>query len=353
MNTKKITVALIVIVTLISSIPSTGKDSDVIEEVSTFDTGIGCWDVQYFNNLLYVTDFFTGLHILNVSDLKNPFEIANYRVGNGGTHKFIIDDQKAYLPDWSDVLEIVSISDPNGPKLLGSYMGNGQSYDIALHDSIAFIAYEEQGLLILNISDPCKPSKISMLSCGEITHVIYHKGYVFATEIDTGLHLIEVKDPKNPLLVKTFPKYNGIGCIVNNIAYTSSTKNAGAILNISNIEEPTELGKLPNINYICQIKVINKIAFIAAYEQGILIANVTDNTYPYFIGQYSSENPSTAVEVAENVVYGTFKNLGLRIFQINLVNRTSIHVSSTEINFFLILVTMFSISSLKFLTRKM
>ncbi|MBL7094393.1 T9SS type A sorting domain-containing protein [candidate division KSB1 bacterium] len=119
--------------------------------------------IQVQNNYLYGT---TGndLHILDVNDANNIFEVGTYTSTNGNIIEIVIYENFVYLLTVSEnqsLLEIVNISDPNSPvKESGEYIfpGSGRDFCLLPDSMFALVAYNvdetDHGFQILDISDP-------------------------------------------------------------------------------------------------------------------------------------------------------------------------------------------------------
>jgi len=103
------------------------------------------------------------LHILDVADPNNIFEVGIYSSANGNIIEIVIYENFAYLLTVNEnqsLLEIVNISDPNSPtKETGEYIFPGTGRDICLYpdNMFALAAYfvdeTDQGFQIIDFSD--------------------------------------------------------------------------------------------------------------------------------------------------------------------------------------------------------
>lgn len=176
----------------------------------------------------------------NASTAVSP---ANPGVG-GSMARFTINNQHLYMIDQQD-MHIVSITDPANP-MLGSKINIGRGIEtIFPYDSLIFIGAND-GMSIYDVSSPLSPTRLSRFnhvrSCdpvvtdGRYAYVTLRSGTEcqgFTNQLD----VIDIQDPVNPQLVKTYPMYNPYGLSISNKRLFICDGDAGLkIYNASNVE---------------------------------------------------------------------------------------------------------------------
>ncbi|MGA3298053.1 MAG: hypothetical protein ABSD41_11460 [Candidatus Bathyarchaeia archaeon] len=173
-----------------SIIDVTSPDSpEVLSQIRAPD-GTHSHKVRVSGNIMLVNNepmrgvdsFEPGLRIFDVKDLSDPKELAFFRTGGRGVHRFSIDEEKhlAYLSAGADgyvgnILRVVNFSDPKNPRedwrwwLPGQWKAGGEKPDNAeimlhlaiIHEQRAYLAYWDAGFIILNISNTDAPQIVS------------------------------------------------------------------------------------------------------------------------------------------------------------------------------------------------
>ena len=72
----------------------------------------------------------------------------------------MLADGRLYVVNGSGLLEIVDISDPGGPRLLGSYDSPGRPQRVAVTGSTVYLADGRAGLQVVDVSDPANATVI-------------------------------------------------------------------------------------------------------------------------------------------------------------------------------------------------
>ncbi len=71
-------------------------------------------------------------------------------------------------------------------------------------DDVLYLADQRTGLQILDVSDPAAPVLLGRLqSLGGIERVAVDDGRVFCACVDSTLHVVDVSDPATPLALGT------------------------------------------------------------------------------------------------------------------------------------------------------
>lgn len=209
------------------------------------DLGDSVQDVQVMGDLAFVAAGTAGLHIIDVSDPRQPFIISSYDTPGFANSLFVLDDY-VYLAaggaglliidvsdpttpvnvsvsetpgwDWSvfvasgyafvasgeDGLRVVEIADPSAPLITGSISIHNDANDVYIVDDLIYVAAGSGGLQIIDISDPLDPTEVTSMDTGYARRVVVDNGFAYvATERD-GVLVLDISNPANPARVKLF-----------------------------------------------------------------------------------------------------------------------------------------------------
>jgi len=204
------------------------------------------------NQFLYVGYFgndMDGMRIYNITSPANPTEVYNYQ--DGAIYYITVSNNLAYVgANWGRELQILNVSDPANPALIGAYeMPNEiQAKDIALSGDYAFLAATESGLVVMNVSNPSSPQFVTSYDTPDYSFGITISGTT-ALLSDLSMSLtgaairaFNISNPASPQLLGSFPA-NATGIEVSgNYAYASDIVNGLRVLDITNPANISEVG---------------------------------------------------------------------------------------------------------------
>ncbi len=222
----------------------------------------------------------SGLQVVDISIPENPRSIGTYRVSNA--HTLDMGNTYAYLLA-SDSLLIIDISNPRNPNRMGVYPGNFS--DLKVRENFAYLCefhpWRGWGLRILNISNPTNPVPRGFCPLGPLYHIAVCSSYAYLDGwggTAYGLFVVDISDTSNPRHVSFVPFDTGW--------------NGG-------------------------IAVQGNYAFVATYEGGLLIIDVSNPLNPIKISRYRAPGSASGVSVRGNYAHIAYGDLGLRVIDIS------------------------------------
>src|SRR5262249_13637152 len=140
---------------------------------------------------------FPGLSVIDVSDPGAPRRIAHLQTP-GGAFGLAISGSKVFIAANLEGLQIVDISNPSQPALIGSWTdGSGyQAYGVAANGSVVYLADSGNGLKVLDVSNPSAPILIGSL--GIPTRVLTLSGSTLYLQSGGYVFVVDVTDPTAP-----------------------------------------------------------------------------------------------------------------------------------------------------------
>ncbi len=246
-----------------------------------------------------------GLAIHDVSDPRNPRQIAWWPCGGLGVHRMTWwDGPLAYVTAGHDDVEkqflvILDLSDPASPSEIGRWWFAGQhreearSWDddwwVKLHhaivrDGYAYCSYWDQGIVLLDVRDPAAPTLVSHLELGHdvarATHTVCPlpgRSIAVTTEerippgcvgVAPNARLLDIADPTAPRVLSTFPVPQGEYC------------DRGGRFGPHNVHEPKPGGLIDG-----------STVYMTYFNAGLRVFDVSDPLAPTEIAYYIPDPP--------------------------------------------------------------
>ena len=250
-------IVLITTLALFNSADLFAQDRENVRQIGRTYNHFG-WtrDVQIRGELAYVAAGCAGLRIIDISDPTQPELIGYYDDNAYRAVSICITDDVACVADQISGLDLIDISDPRNPRLLSHYQTCQWFENINWCNSVtatgdyAYIAISVEGMRVIDISDPENPRRAATFRTNGLPIDIFKSDdVIYLSSINGGLTLIDVSDPIRPRrLGVLFPNNTITKTIaVDNLAFSNdSDQSEIVILDVSDIENPVEVGSIPS-----------------------------------------------------------------------------------------------------------
>ncbi len=179
------------------------------------DRSIKPTDMQVVGSLVYITDLWGFLYIVDVSNPAIPVEVGRFN-GEGGFIRLHIVGNLAYVTEEFGPLRIIDVSNPAAPTEVGSFDALEYPRGVYVQGHLAFIGAYDEGLRIIDVSNPAAPVEVGVFDTpGKVEDVQVVDTLVYITDHEEGLRIIDVSNPAVPVEVGFFdPPGNVWGVLV-------------------------------------------------------------------------------------------------------------------------------------------
>lgn len=211
-----------------------------------------------------------------------------------------------------------------GPVVLGALETLDIAQNIAVRGDYAYVADWESGLKIIDISNPRSPQIAAVLDTGSRAWDI-----AFSTDGETvfvgdqdSLYAVNITDPDNPYIVdQTFGSDLGATAIYisGNRLYAASYDS----MYVMDVTDPSDMLFLGRYEFSTGIypsndlEVVEGIAYLARYSNGLLILDAQDPETITRLGGLDSENWAERLFIQENLVFMTDQDAGTKAIDVS------------------------------------
>jgi hypothetical protein len=254
-----------------------------------------------------MADAWTGLEIVNITDLANPQLVASYDTPDMARNIIVANDLAFVADDRS--LQIINIADPAKPAFPGIYDAHGNPENVYISNVYAYVSDGDAGLKILNISNPGNP--ILLGSCvipGYADGVIVLNNYAYVTQWGSGpvngLQIMNVADPSRPeqtsFAEMQEPAFNI--CISDTLAFIANASDDLRIVNIATPADPSIIGSR-RCGYAIDVCAVGDYVYLADGNNGLVIINISNPSLPVIAGRLPEAGVAYGVSVVEHYAY--------------------------------------------------
>ncbi|NHK32511.1 MAG: hypothetical protein FK730_14250 [Asgard group archaeon] len=262
-------------------------------------------DIEIKGNYIYAA-VSNGISIIDVRDPRIPKEI-NFVSVSEDTYQISILGNLIFATALWDGLFIYDISDPRNVSLVSHYNNNHYVFDVTPHGDLLFVTIFREGLLVLDCSNPSNIQLISHYNNYLIDTIDIHGEIAYASCGTNGIRILNISNLRNIYEIGNFPARSHFQDVVenDNIVYTVDYNYGFYILDVSDPTNPTKFTRERGRSYSVTVidKYANQIAYVAGYDSGLRVYNVTTPKKPVLMGSYYDGGYLHDVEVQGDYIY--------------------------------------------------
>ncbi len=267
-------------------------------------------DLQVIGNTAYVAGS-SGLQIIDISMPNNPTLIGTYLSPDAWEVQVI--GTIAYLAGGNSGLRIINISTPSSPTLIGMYKTPGRAYGVQVVGKIVYVADDSSGLQIINIATPSSPTLIGTYSNPGAYGVQVVGNTAYMTYSSSGLTIINIANPSSPTLIGTYNNDGWKVQVVGTTVYAAGEISGFQIINIATPSRPTLIGSYNPPGRVFGVHVVGTIAYVVLMYSGLQIIDIANPSSPTLIWSYNILGNVYGVQVVGTTAYIVDRTGGLQI----------------------------------------
>ena len=312
------------------------------------------------DNILFVADWFSGLHLYDISEPASPRHLAAYHTQGSpkgvlvhGNYAYVADDDHGvqildvsnperphkisevatpglaytmklagdnlYLADHRGGLHIISVADIAHPAIIGSAPTAGKAWSVEVAGGMAYVAADNAGLLVFDVSDPQQPRQIAAYDVGGAAEeVVVRDHLAYVASFENGLHVLDIAHPAQPREIShlaTPGNARGIE-LDGHYAYIADWASGIQVVDIANPEQPVLAGAYDTPGWSWGVRVQGHYAYVLDWLGGIAVLDVADPAAPSLAGVYHARGITRDVTVKDSYAYVAGGENGLQIFDV-------------------------------------
>jgi uncharacterized repeat protein (TIGR02543 family) len=289
--------------------------------------------VKVYGNYAYVqrgialneTQGEAGTQIIDISDPANPLAKALIPTGSGDMD-LDASGQYLFIPTSNNYLRIYDVSDPENPFEAGVYYGARYPTAVTVVGNRAYVPdQDEQKLVVLDITDPASPIALSTYRFTVPVSLWQPRVAGDLCIISSWYDSLRVVDLSNLDEPREVGVYDVVGLLhyadVKNgcayIANSSSTQNRMKVLDLSGLPNISERSNLNTDYPIYDLAVAGTSSVLPAYDRGLRLIDISNPAAPAEVGANESITQAQDVAISGKYAYVADGPSGLRVFDIS------------------------------------
>jgi hypothetical protein len=160
--------------------------------------------VAVSGSYVYVADYGSGLQVVDVSNPTSPAIVGSVDTP-GEAWSVAVSARYVYVAGYDLGVQVVDVSNPVSPQVVGSVNIPNHAYDVAASGSYAYIADAGSGLQIVDVSNPSSPAIVGGVGAGFAWGVAVSESYAYVAGGSSGLLVVPAQCEKpTPVLLSGF-----------------------------------------------------------------------------------------------------------------------------------------------------
>lgn len=224
----------------------------------------------------------------------------------GFVHGFSQVGDVLYVVSGATGLTTFDISNPEHPRRLGRYLTQGYALGIAVSSGYAYIGDEEKGVVILDVRNPRDPQLVKRLPGGNVNFILVHHSKAYLADGMKGVVILDVANPEQPKVSgvldishKSKPKpidVPPLGLALYGHYLLVANGNRG--LDIVDVRDSTKPQLVSNVKlggFAYSVVFTKGLAYVADIVSGVAVVDVRRPSHPEIIGYVKT--PGQAFDV--------------------------------------------------------
>jgi len=261
----------------------------------------------------------SGFILYNISNPASPQRLGGLDIPMKSVRRAQIVGPKLYLAAGTDGLLVVDITDPQNPTLSASHTLKGNAFNLAISGTTALIASWHGGLNLVNVANAAAPVDLGHYDhASEDASVWVEGSTAFLGTWAGGLEILNLTNPQTPVRIAHYDHPAECVQTVGNTAYICG-EYMFRILNISNLNAPSEIGKCGINGRGFAMDINGNTAYVADGSGGFQIIDISDPTKPAVLSTYAPGFGAypMGVQVVNNTAYVCCSRTGLHILDVS------------------------------------
>ena len=305
----------IVVMTVVDAYPEGGGR---LMKRGRGSTGI-CYNVIVAHQTAYVVNN-QGLVILDVSDPDRPKKIGAVK---GLSPSFAVDltGHFAYIGGEGG-LAVIDVADPKQPRVIGQFLRGETINVLKIAGDNAFLINSENSLKVLAINDHERPQEIGEFNDGG--RYYYHAlgrrdDILYLADLEQGLELIDVSDPRSPRKILTVPGTEGSDSVFieRDILVLNFPEKGPVVFDISDSRSPLRYENIFDEDEVLRVISLNSDYLVVKLNgERVTVFKISDPFQPNPIASCSlaRKTASHVTFIRDNFIY--FTGNGMSVFEI-------------------------------------
>lgn len=283
-----------------------------VQPVGSFNTPGHAIDVETVGSFAFVTDrWVDGLEVIDVSNPTLPVLVGSVHTADPSILRVAVAGSHVFVTTGFGGLQVIDVTNPGSPTIVGTVDTPQWAQGIFVLENLAYVADGYSGLQVIDVSDPTAPMIVGSVPTLNSAHAVAVAGdYAYlvhssGTGSSGGLQVIDVANPAAPVVVGGVSTPSGaIGVAWSDgLIYVCCFEGTMHVIDVSSPSAPTIIGTLETQGIGTEIEITGHYAYISRissdWQTGSLeVIDVSNPGSPALVGVVPTPGTGWGVDVA-------------------------------------------------------
>lgn len=216
-------------------------------------------------------------------------------------------------------LVIVGTAPATGIQLVGGCDTPGEAFSVAVNGNYAYVADGDSGLRVISVSDPSNPVEVGHCETPGWAHgVAASDDYVSVADYESGLWVVSVADPAHPVIVGHYevPGKAASVSLSGDYACVAGSDSGLRVISLVDPAHPLEVGHCDVAGSANAVATRGEFVYVGD-SYGLTVISVADPAYPHTVDGYLLNAPTLAVAVTTSRACVTVRQQAMHVFSVD------------------------------------
>ncbi len=270
------------------------------------------------SDYLYAACGAAGLQILDVSKPASPKLVGSYDT-SGYTEDVYLKGNKAILADGPSGIQVLDVSTPTTPTWVSEAYPLAYAYDVEMSGNTLYAASGGSGLLVVDLSNIAQPQEKGIISMDGFLYALTISGKrIYSANAWGGLGVTDISDPLAPSIMEAIATDGWVMdvTIQDSDLLAMDGTNGVRLYDVAN-QSPKLLGVYEDTGFTYQGALKGKNAFVTDKEKGLLILDFSSISNPRLLDQYLPILDARRVTMSGSAAYVAAGLSGMRAIDLS------------------------------------
>lgn len=297
----------------------------LLERLTRFDAPGGYADIEIVGDRAYVASIPDGLRVYDVSKPAHPVHLSSVPLP-GAPYGFARVDNLLYVAcGYTGGLQIVDLSDPDAPSVLGGCLTGGSCFAVEVVGAHAYCTEGIEGLSIIDVSDPARPTLVTIVPGIPYPPYAIAAGGGFLYTLGgsgeksdwdpSGLTVLDLADPEAPQVRGVYTSSEGANRLAlrGDLAYLANADGSVTTVDVGDPDAPAGVFETETGGYSLDITLHGNRAYVPSSSGTLAILSLEPPEAPVLLGRWWESGAVTDVRLRGGIAFTLDSRYGLHV----------------------------------------